>query len=155
MNLHSAFIRRRISAIHGALFHGTPRRRIRRSPAFPSCVAIVLCAAIPVSSGCVPFRKPPCVRTHDHGCIVESEYREMTEEIAGTHRERSSFRNQWGLETIRADRAYAHLELKLGPDTAPGDGVTVGMLDTGIDAAHFQFRNKNVVERYLLDADRR
>ena len=151
MNLHSALIRRPTSAIHGALFHGTPRRRTRRSPGFPSCVAIVLCAATIVSSACVPFRNPPCVQTHDQGCVVESEFREIVEEIAGTHRESSSFRNQWGLETIRADRAYAHLKLKFGPDTAPGHGVTVGMLDTGIDPAHFQFRNKNVIERFLLD----
>ena len=55
-----------------------------------------------------------------------------------------------GWKRIRADRAHANLELKFGPDAAPGHGVTVGMLDTGIDAAHFQFRNKNVVERFLL-----
>jgi len=151
MNLDFAFIRRPPGAIHGTLFHGTPRRRIRRSPGVLSCVAIVLCAATVVSSACVPFREPPCIQTHEQGCIVESEFRELAEEIAGTHRERSSFRNQWGLETIRADRAYANLELKLGPATAPGHGVTVGMLDTGIDAAHFQFRNKNIVERFLLD----
>ena len=150
MNLHFALIRHLTIAALGTRFRATPRQRVRRTPGFPVCIALVLCAAIVVSSGCVPFRRPSCVLTHDQGCLVESEFRELAEEIADTHGERSSFRNQWGLATIRADRAYANLELKFGPDTVPGEGVTVGMLDTGIDAAHSQFRNKNIVERFLL-----
>ena len=86
------------------------------------------------------------------GCVLESEFDVLVDDVAATHTERSSFQNQWGLATIRADQAYAHLELQFGPDTAPGDGVTVGILDTGIDGAHPQFRNKTVIERFLPGA---
>ena len=57
-----------------------------------------------------------------------------------------------GLETIGADEAYANLELRFGPDVAPGAGVTVGVLDTGVDTAHPHFRGKNIVERFLAGA---
>ena len=93
-----------------------------------------------------------CVRIHDGTCLLEPEYQELAEEIAGPYAERSSFQSQWGLETIRADEAYAHLELRFGPGVAPGAGVTVGVLDTGIDTAHPHFRDKNIVERFLPDA---
>ena len=63
-----------------------------------------------------------------------------------------SIQRQWGLAAIRALEAYAHLELKFGPDIAPGEGVLVGVLDTGIDHAHPAFRNKNIIERFLPGA---
>ena len=76
----------------------------------------------------------------------------LVEEIAPEYAEPSSFQNQWGLAAINADQAYAHLELKLGPDVAPGEGVTVGVLDTGIDGEDPAFRNKTVVEQFLSGA---
>ena len=91
----------------------------------------------------------PCVETHDQGCVPEAEFVAMADAIASTLSETSSFENQWGLGAIRADQAYANLELQHGPDVAPGEGVLVGVLDTGIDAAHFQFRNKNIIQRFL------
>ena len=130
----------------------------RRALRGPLRAAIPLSAATLVLAGCAPLIndrdsvQPPCVQTLEQGCILESEYEELTAEIAGTHAARSSFRNQWGLEAIRADRAYAHLELQSGPYTAPGDGVSVGMVDTGIDGAHPQFLNTNVIERFLFGA---
>ena len=91
----------------------------------------------------------PCIGTHDQGCVSEAEFVAMADAIASTLSETSSFENQWGLGAIRADQAYANLELRYGPDVAPGEGVLVGVLDTGIDAAHFQFRNKNIIQRFL------
>ena len=79
--------------------------------------------------------------------------RSVGEEIAGEYAEQSSFQNQWGLEAIGADEAYANLELQFGPDAAPGEGVTVGILDTGIDGADPAFRNKTVIERFLPGAN--
>ena len=96
-----------------------------------------------------------CVETHDRGCVLEPEFEALVREIAAGYAEPSSFQNQWGLAAINADQAYANLELQFGPDVAPGEGVTVGILDTGIDGAHPQFRNKTVVERFLgaIDED--
>ena len=91
----------------------------------------------------------PCVQTHDQGCLSEPEFQALVEEIAGEYAEPSSFQNQWGLAAINADQAYANLELEFGPDVAPGEGITVGLLDTGIDGADPAFRDKTVVERFL------
>ena len=132
--------------------------RIRQLLSFASRVAIPLCAATLILGACHLVTKEPadeqeaCVETHDQGCVLEPEYVEMAGEIAGEYAEQSSFQNQWALEAIGADEAYANLELQFGPDAAPGEGVTVGILDTGIDGAHPQFRNKTVVERFLSGA---
>ena len=113
----------------------------------------LLVAAIPLA-GCIPSPGldevvDPCIETHDQGCVSDTEYEELADAIAEPLRETSSFENQWGFSTIRLDQAYANLELQHGPDVTPGEGVTVGVLDTGIDAAHFQFRNKNIIQRFL------
>ena len=61
------------------------------------------------------------------------------------------FKNQWGLNMIQADMAYAHLTLSKGADVKPGAGVTIGFMDSGIDLYHPAFRNKNVREIFLDD----
>ena len=90
-----------------------------------------------------------CQGTQEDGCVTGAEYHDMADALAEPYADTSSFRNQWGLGAIRADRAYANLELFYGPDVAPGEGVTVGVLDTGIDAAHHQFRNKDIRQLFL------
>ena len=120
--------------------------------------ALPLCVVIPVLAACHVFvddGEEPCVETHDRGCLAEPELQALVEEIAVGYAEPSGFRNQWGLEAIDADVAYANLELRLGPGVAPGEGVTVGILDTGIDGADPAFGSKTVVERFLgaLDED--
>ncbi|MDE0387737.1 MAG: S8 family serine peptidase, partial [Rhodospirillales bacterium] len=118
-------------------------------------VAFPLFVVIPLLAACHLFvddEEEPCVETHDRGCLSEPEFQALVEEIAGGYAEPSGFQNQWGLKAINADVAYANLELQLGPDVAPGEGVTVGVLDTGIDTAFPQFENKTVVEQFLPDA---
>ena len=90
-----------------------------------------------------------CQGARDVECVTEAEYHDMADDLAEPYADTSSFRNQWGLGEIRADQAYANLELLYGPDVAPGEGVTVGVLDTGIDAAHHQFRNKDIRQLFL------
>ena len=60
--------------------------------------------------------------------------------------------NQWGLRTIKADRAYARLEAEYGTGTAPGSGQTLGAVDTGIDTGHPVFEGKMVTEEFLSGA---
>ena len=94
----------------------------------------------------------PCVETHDRGCVPRSDYDALASDTAGDHADTASFGNQWGLAAISADRAYANLELRLGPDAKPGEGTIVGVLDTGIDRAHPAFENTKVFEQWLQDA---
>ncbi len=61
------------------------------------------------------------------------------ETIAGRYRGTGEFTSHWGLGNARADRAYAHLELSLGSGFSAGDGVTIGVVDTGIDLNHPAF----------------
>ena len=62
------------------------------------------------------------------------------------HKGEDDFQNQWGLTAIRADRAYAQLELERGAGTKPGTGQTVGLIDSGIDTGHPMFAGKTVSE---------
>ena len=72
--------------------------------------------------------------------------------IEADHGGEEDFKNQWGLKAIRADRAYAQLELEHGAGTQPGSGQTVGLIDTGIDTAHQVFAGKTVTEEHLNNA---
>ncbi len=60
--------------------------------------------------------------------------------------------NKWGLRAIKVDRAYTQLELRHGTGTEPGDGQTVGLIDSGIDEDHPVFAGKTVTERFLTGA---
>ena len=57
--------------------------------------------------------------------------------------------NQWGLDHVRAGRAYSNLELLKGADAKPGSGVTIGFIDTGIDTDHPVFAGKTVTEQFM------
>ena len=132
--------------------------RIRQFLRVASCVAVPLCGAALVLASCVYSvdkevdAPEPCVETHDMGCVLEPEYEALVEEVASEYAEPSGFQNQWGLDAINAHQAYANLELQLGPDAKPGEGVTVGVLDTGIDGGDPAFRDKTVIERFLPGA---
>ena len=87
----------------------------------------------------------------DLGCLSESEYNIEVEKWASHYGGTKGFKNQWGLNMIQADMAYAHLSLSKGADVKPGAGVTIGFMDSGIDLYHPAFRNKNVREIFLDD----
>ena len=138
--------------MHPRLHHSLYAKK-RRFLGLGFRLAIPLCAVSIALASCGGSGDgPPCVETYDQGCLLEPEYEALVEKTAPEYTEPSGFQNQWGLAAINADRAYAHLELKLGPDVAPGEGVTVGVLDTGIDGKDPAFRNKTIVERFLSDA---
>ena len=90
--------------------------------------------------------------TADFGCVSPVRYREERETIEQDHSGDEDFKNQWGLTAIRADRAYAQLELEHGAGTEPGSGQTVGVIDTGIDTGHPMFAGKRVTEHFFSGA---
>ena len=100
-----------------------------------------------------PPPPPPCVPTHAGDCVPVAEFNAMAEELAPEYGEDSLFQNQWGLDSINAQVAYANLNLLLGPDAEPGAGVTIGFVDSGIDADHPAFAGKSVYFEPLFGAE--
>ena len=100
-------------------------------------------------------RPPPtqvtCVSTSE-GCLTATQYRARIQSIKTTHTNNAGFTNQWGLKQVKADEAWAKLQLKHGVGTAPGDGVTLGVVDSGIDKNHQVFSGKTVIETFLQGA---
>ncbi len=96
---------------------------------------------------------PACIETAEFGCISASRYEEEGRRIAETHRTQTDFSNQWGLAAINADQAYANLELAQGSDTEPGAGVTIGLIDSGIDPEHPLFEGATISEEFLQGAE--
>lgn len=95
---------------------------------------------------------PPCIETADRGCLEIMEYNVAVDSSQAAFQSQANFRNQWGLGSIRAHRAYAHLALVRGASAAPGDGVTVGFVDSGIDRSHPLFEGATISEIFLQGA---
>ena len=99
-------------------------------------------------------RPPPirtCLPTAAYGCLMPTTYRDLQEGIALRHEGQTDYNRQWGLAAINAAEAYANLELAKGVAAAPGAGVTVGLVDSGIDLEHPLFTG-DVTEEFLLTA---
>ena len=102
-----------------------------------------------------PPTPPPdgiCIPVHTGECMPGRDFFAAAGELAGEFRQDPNFRNQPSLGLVGADRAYAHASLLEGPDVAPGAGVTIGLIDTGIDEEHPVFRGKTVTEVFLPGA---
>ena len=99
-----------------------------------------------------PEPPPRCIPTHDGRCASAEDFQTATEPLAAEHREHVNFKNQWGLSHIKADYAYGHLSQIKGEDAAPGAGVTIGFIDSGIDQLHSDFEGKTISEYALLGA---
>ena len=132
--------------------HPRLRRCLWRPHGRIPLAAIPLCLTALILASCGGSGGEPCVETHDQGCVTQAEYVELADEVAGEYAERRSFQNQWGLAAIGADQAYANLELRFGPGVAAGEGVTVGVLDTGIDNGNPAFGDRIVTEQFLPGA---
>ncbi len=91
------------------------------------------------------------VVTHSHGEITVSEYRKRRDQLASRYRSHPNFSNQYGLGLINAEVAYANLELKRGATeaSAPGGGVKVGIIDSGIDQNSPAFNQNLISESHL------
>ena len=99
-----------------------------------------------------PPPPPPCIPTHAGECLPATEFLNAAEELGEEYRRDLNFDNQWGLDAIGAHRAYGHVSLLQGPDAAPGAGVTIGVIDSGIDDEHPIFHGKTIHRGFLFSA---
>ena len=60
-------------------------------------------------------------------------------DLAARYSDDTEYGTAWGLAQIDAATAYARIARRDGPGTAPGAGARVGVIDTGIDAGHWEF----------------
>ena len=90
---------------------------------------------------------------HSGECVPSPQFNAMATELSETHAEDPHFRNQWGLSHINAHLAFSHVNLLEGPETPPGEGITIGIFDTGIDTDHPMFDGKYVYEELLAGAE--
>ena len=65
----------------------------------------------------------------------------------------SHYRNQWGLDEIHANQAYADIMLRQGENAKPGAGVKVGVIDTGIRLQHPAFAGEKVQQELFAKAE--
>ena len=82
--------------------------------------------------------KKTCVDTAQ-GCLEKEAYNAAVLDAAEEIRTSPGFENRWGLAEIRLAEAWGHLRTVRGSEQ-PGLGITVGVLDTGIDLDHPTFQ---------------
>ena len=107
-----------------------------------------------------PDGNNPCsrntVRTHASlglGCLTRDQWDRNIQEWAARYRAVPGFGKQWGLGAVHADRAYAHLKAVQGEGVQPGQGVTIGFVDSGIDRRHPSFRATRISEAFFDTTD--
>ncbi len=93
-----------------------------------------------------------CITLHDGTCASVPDFNARAAQLAQGYADHPAFKVQWGLGSIGADRAYAHVNLLEGENTAPGAGVTIGFIDSGIDLEHPIFAGKRVTEVFMSGA---
>ncbi|MDE2882046.1 MAG: S8 family serine peptidase [Acidobacteriota bacterium] len=139
---------------------GVPARAALRWVAGATRLALLLalggCASGSGSTTTPPPVAPPppdCIPTHGGNCLPAPEFQSAAEDLAEEYRQDSGFQNQWGLDLVGAGRAYGHVNLLEGPDAAPGAGVTIGVIDSGIAAGHPIFAGKTIHRGFLFGAE--
>ena len=53
------------------------------------------------------------------------------------------------LEAINVHQAHAALAVKYGADVEPGEGVTIAVLDSGVDLDHEELDDADITETFL------
>ena len=90
-----------------------------------------------------------CIDTADHGCISTAEFETLRDDIAREYLAIPEYQEQKALEVINAHQAHAALEVVHGSGTKPGAGVTIGVIDSGVDLSPSELAATNV-EEFLL-----
>ena len=109
-------------------------------------VLVMVCAAL-AASGCAGGDRRTGMPHPDRP--PEMEDHERRDRLAAAYRAEPAFGRQWGLGRMGADQAYARLAIQHGEDVLPGSGVTVGILDSGIDEDHPAFAGARIDEVFL------
>ena len=65
-------------------------------------------------------------------------------DLAAPYSDDPEYGTAWGLAQIGAATAYARIARRDGDGTAPGAGARVGVIDTGIDAGHWEFDSRRI-----------
>ena len=129
-----------------------PRPRAAAPYIVATCILVAGCGG---GSGSAPA---PCGIATVDGCVSPEAYR--TEVVSAADEIRSTpefdLRPSWDLEAVGVPEAWAHLAVARGEDK-PGSGVTVGVIDTGIDLEHPAFDEAvaagEITEEFFHDAE--
>ena len=101
---------------------------------------------------------PTCITTARHGCVSKEEFDRLRDaaaaDILADPEFRSSTANpnpfaQRGLDRLNVHRAHAALAVKYGANVRPGAGVTIAVLDSGVDLGHAEFAGASITETFL------
>ena len=90
-----------------------------------------------------------CIPTHAGNCVPAADFETAAEALAEEYRAHPNYQTQWGLHHVNAANAYGYANQLMGADVAPGAGVTIGFIDSGIDQNHPDFAGKTISE-YLV-----
>ena len=135
-----------------------PRSRPGTTAPLPVAASLVVAACILVAGCGGGSGSRPCGIATVDGCVSPQVYR--TEVASAADEIRSTpeldLRPSWDLEAVGVPEAWAHLEVAKGEDK-PGSGVTVGVIDTGIDLGHPSFDEAvaagEITEEFLQGAE--
>ena len=98
---------------------------------------------------------PPYVTTLDPDCISKEEFERRRNPIAAARLAEAEFKGsstvsgQPVLERINVHKAHAALAVKYGAAVEPGDGVTIAVMDSGVDLGHGELDGASVTETFL------
>ena len=92
---------------------------------------------------------PPCVTTVDPDCISKEEFERRRDSIAAVRLADTEFVGQPVLELINVHKAHAALAVKYGANVEPGAGVTIAVMDSGVDLTHGELDDADITETFL------
>ena len=90
-----------------------------------------------------------CFQTAERGCLTQEEFQTQRDSIAQEVLVDSEFAKQGGMETVNAHQAHAAITVLHGADAKPGTGVTIGVIDSGVDLGHSEFQDAAITETLL------
>ena len=79
----------------------------------------------------------------------QAEFVARRDHIAQQHLADPEYREQQALEQVNAHQAHASLEVVSGSGTKPGEGVTIGIIDSGVDLNHPELAGAQLEENLL------